>query len=105
LIGSAEYRFPIIGYLQSALFIDAGNIWTLKEYEDFPGGKFNFSTFYKQIAIGSGIGIRLDLGFFVFRVDAAVPIVDPSRDEGDKWLGLSDYRKRINLNFGIGYPF
>lgn len=105
LIASAEYRFPVISYLQSALFIDAGNIWTIKEYTDFPGGKFNLSSFYKQIAIGSGIGLRLDFGFFVFRVDAAVPIVDPAREIGDKWLGLSDYRKRINLNFGIGYPF
>lgn len=105
LIGSFEYRFPIFRFLHSAVFLDAGNIWTLKEYEEFPGGKFDINTFYEQIALGAGMGIRLDFGFFVFRIDAGIPLHDPAKSIGKRWLSFNETKNRININYGIGYPF
>lgn len=105
VIINLEYRFPIYKILQSAIFIDAGNIWLLKEYADYPGGTFKLNGFYNQIAIGSGLGLRLNFGFFIFRLDAGFPIHDPALPEGDRWPGFTNIAKRTNLNFGIGYPF
>jgi outer membrane protein assembly factor BamA len=105
LVMNIEYRFPIYDILQSALFVDAGNIWMIRDYEDYPGGTFQLNSFYKQIALGAGIGIRLNFGYFIFRLDAGVPLHDPALSEGERWLGIKDAPKRTNLNFGIGYPF
>lgn len=91
--------------IQSALFVDAGNIWMIKDYEDYSGGTFKFNSFYKQIAIGTGVGLRLNFGFFIFRLDAGIPLHDPSLPEGEQWLDMQDALQRTNLNFGIGYPF
>lgn len=100
-----EYRFPIHSFIKGAVFTDIGNIWTMKENETFTGGQFKFDTFYKQLAADAGIGIRFDFSFFLFRLDAATPIVDPAYPEGDRWR-ISKLRfKDFILNFGIGYPF
>ena len=100
-----EYRFPIHSVIKGAVFTDIGNIWTMKENETFTGGQFKFDTFYKQLAADAGIGIRLDFSFFLFRLDAATPIVNPAYPEGDRWR-ISKLRfKDFILNFGIGYPF
>ena len=100
-----EYRFPIHSFIKGAVFTDIGNIWTMKENETFKGGQFKFDTFYKQLAADAGIGIRFDFSFFLFRLDAATPIVDPAYPEGDRWR-ISKLRfKDFILNFGIGYPF
>ncbi|MCF6342698.1 MAG: outer membrane protein assembly factor [Bacteroidales bacterium] len=105
LEGNVEYRFPIYKIFKGALFADVGNIWTYNnDTLTFPGGQFTFNTFYKQLAVDAGIGFRFDFQFFIFRLDAAIPLRDPALT-GDKWrfnyLKLSDFR----LNFGIGYPF
>ncbi len=105
MVFNLEYRFPIYNILQSAIFIDAGNIWMIRELEDYPGGTFQMSSFYKQIALGAGIGLRLNFGYFIFRLDAGVPLHDPGMREGERWLGIKDAPRRTNLNFGIGYPF
>ncbi len=105
LIVNFEYRFPVYDILHSALFIDAGNIWFLSEYEDYPGGNFVLDEFYKQIAIGTGAGLRLNFGYFIFRLDAAFPFYTPSFPENEKIIKWKDISKRTNLNFGIGYPF
>ena len=105
LVMNVEYRFPIYKMIQSALFVDAGNIWMIKDYEDYSGGTFKFNSFYKQIAIGTGVGLRLNFGFFIFRLDAGIPLHDPSLPEGEQWLDMQDALQRTNLNFGIGYPF
>ena len=105
LIGNIEYRFPVYDIVQSALFIDAGNIWMLKQYVDYPGGTFKANTFYKEFAVGAGVGIRLNFGFFIFRLDAAIPLHDPALPEGERWVGFTRISKRTNFNFGIGYPF
>jgi outer membrane protein assembly factor BamA len=100
-----ECRFPVYKFIKSAVFVDAGNIWLLKENADFPGGKFGFNSFLPQVAIDAGIGIRADFDFFILRVDPAIPIRIPSYPENGHWyvgkLGISD----IIWNFGIGYPF
>jgi outer membrane protein assembly factor BamA len=101
-----EYRFNIIKVLNAAAFIDAGNIWIRKPDPNRPGAdfKFNFSTL-DAIAIGAGLGIRLDFSFFIIRFDAAVPIKDPALEQGSRWTFNKQPLKRTNLNFGIGYPF
>lgn len=100
-----EYRFPIYSFVKGAIFTDIGNIWTMKENETFVGGQFKFDTFYKQLAADAGIGLRFDFSFFLFRLDAAAPMVNPAYPEGERWrinkLRFSDFI----LNFGIGYPF
>ncbi|WKV13202.1 BamA/TamA family outer membrane protein [Marivirga harenae] len=102
-----EYRFPLVSYLKGAVFTDAGNVW-LKN-EDGRNGQFT-SNWMNEMAIGSGIGLRLDIEFFVIRLDVATPIRKPGPD-GFQWqdrfeLGNKAWREEnINWNFGIGYPF
>lgn len=101
-----EYRFPIYSFLNGALFLDAGNIWLLRDNPDFPGGLFSWQSFANQIAVSSGIGLRVDLGFFIFRLDSGIKLKDPSRPLGTRWTSFSDFRLGdIALQFGIGYPF
>lgn len=103
---SAEYRFPIYSYLNGALFTDAGNIWLLKESRDYPNGHFEASSFISQMAVDAGFGLRVDLQFFILRVDAAMPLRLPSRPAGERWKPLSEVAFRDFIwNFGIGYPF
>jgi outer membrane protein assembly factor BamA len=104
LQASFEHRFPIYSFLLGSLFADAGNVWLRKPSELFPGGEFKFSTFYKQIAVNIGLGLRFDFSFFIFRVDGAVPVKNPANDKG--WFNKDDFQlKNSVLNFGIGYPF
>jgi len=102
LEGNVEYRFPIYDFFKGAVFVDAGNVWLLNQDTKLPDGEFNFSTFYKQIAIDAGLGLRFDFNFFIFRVDFAMRLRDPSQQEGNRWVA----KKGIWFwNFGIGYPF
>jgi outer membrane protein assembly factor BamA len=105
LEGSFEYRFPIAGFFKGALFADVGNIWTKNENSYLPGGRFNFSNFYRELAIDAGFGLRLDFSFFIFRLDAALPLRNPARPIGDRWRVDELKLKDIVWNFGIGYPF
>ncbi len=105
LEGNVEYRFHIIKSFNGALFVDAGNIWRLKKDETKPNGEFMVSKFADQIAIGGGFGLRLDLNFFVIRLDLATPLKDPKYAEGDRWTYDKKPLKQIVANFGIGYPF
>ncbi len=100
-----EYRFPIYSFFYGALFVDAGNVWFIKENPDFEGGEFLLNKFYKDIAIGSGLGLRLDFDFFVFRLDAGYPMRDPAKYEGNRWISSSAKLSDFNYNIGIGYPF
>lgn len=105
LEGNFEYRFHIIKSFNGAFFVDAGNIWRLQKDETKPNAEFLVDDFYKQIAIGSGMGIRWDLSFFVLRLDLAVPIRDPKYDPVSRWTFDKKPWKEIVANFGIGYPF
>jgi outer membrane protein assembly factor BamA len=100
-----EYRFDIYRWFKGAIFADAGNVWLINKDEDRPGGVFQFKDFYKELALGAGIGIRLDFSFFIIRFDVATPFHDPGRPENDRWA-IRDFEwQDVNLNLGIGYPF
>ncbi|MDX2172691.1 MAG: BamA/TamA family outer membrane protein [Bacteroidota bacterium] len=105
LEGNIEYRFHIIKSFNGALFVDAGNIWRLNKDVSKPNGEFLVDEFYKQIALGGGMGLRMDLGFFVIRLDLATPLYDPKYAEGDRWTYDKKPWTNIVANFGIGYPF
>lgn len=102
---NVEFRFPIYSFLKGALFADAGNIWNVARGEEKNAGDFSPDRFYKEIAVDAGLGFRLDFSFFVFRLDAAVPLRDPALPDADRWqinkLKVND----VVWNIGIGYPF
>jgi outer membrane protein assembly factor BamA len=100
-----EYRFDIYRWFKGALFADAGNVWLIKKDEDRPGGLFEFKDFYKELALGMGVGVRLDFSFFIIRFDVATPFHDPGRPVDDRWAIKYFQWKDVNLNLGIGYPF
>ncbi len=102
-----EYRFHIFKSIFGAWFVDAGNIWLSYNDPNKPNGQFKIDKFYKEIAIGSGFGIRYDFSFFVLRLDAAIRVHDPQYAEGKRWvLGTQPLKQTgIYTNFGIGYPF
>jgi outer membrane protein assembly factor BamA len=105
LESNIEYRFPVYDFINGALFTDAGNVWLLNSNKDFPGGEFS-SRFMKQIAVDAGMGIRFDFGFFVLRIDGAIPLRYPYLNDNHNWADLTKTKlKNINWNFAIGYPF
>ncbi|MBI9038194.1 MAG: BamA/TamA family outer membrane protein [Bacteroidales bacterium] len=103
--GNIEYRFPIYKQFKGALFTDIGNIWLLKSNTTFPGGQFEFDKFFGQLAIDGGFGFRFDFDFFIFRIDGALKLKDPSKPKGERWIVNKARFDRIMWNFGIGYPF
>ncbi len=101
-----EYRFNMFWMFDGALFLDAGNIWSLSKNEPHENKKFNFNKLYKEIALGTGLGIRMDLDFFVIRFDFGFKLYNPTLNEADRWLGLNALKwSEMTFNFGIGYPF
>lgn len=114
-----EYRLKLIWALELALFTDAGNIWTIFNYETQPYGQFKFTEFYKQLAWSYGIGLRLNFDFLVLRVDFGVKLYDPSRINydgrfdsetkfGGPWRTVSNglcWKDDMTFHFAIGYPF
>jgi len=109
---NAEYRFDILKSLKGALFVDAGNIWLWNEDPLREGSKFRKSEFLKEVAVGTGVGLRYDFNFFVLRFDLAFPIRKPYLPDSERWVfnqidfRSSDWRKEnLVLNIAIGYPF
>ena len=105
LEANAEYRFAMIGPFEGAIFIDMGNIWSLKDNR--PGTEFSFSGFYKELAVGTGVGLRYDFSFVILRVDLGMKLHDPSLNAGSRWVPTNQILTKNNLNvaFAIGYPF
>ncbi len=106
--GNIEYRFKLIGKMEGALFMDAGNIWVLNREDTRKGAMFKFSKFYKEFAVGTGFGFRFDFKFFILRLDTGIKVVDPERPEGKRFVFMKKGYNSINdmtLNIGIGYPF
>jgi len=102
----AEYRSLLFWKLESALFADVGNIWTLRNYDTQPGGQFRFSTFLQDLAGSVGVGLRADFSYFLFRVDLGMKVYDPSLSGGDRWRIRSiDKLDDFALHVAIGYPF
>lgn len=109
LESNIEVRFDLIDWIEGAVFADAGNIWQYREDSLRPGGQFKLNKFYQQFALGGGLGIRMDLGFFLIRFDLAIPIRHPGLPLENRWV-FGNYRAfrddyRIQFNLGIGYPF
>lgn len=107
LLANLELRHNILWRLNGALFVDVGNVWNIYTNESFPDGLFKFDTFYKQLALGAGYGVRIDFSFFIIRFDLAFKLYDPSINSENKWVYSQGdrYYKQPILNFGIGYPF
>lgn len=105
LEANLEYRFPVYKFFKLGLYVDAGNIWLLRDNTSYPGGGFSFDRFYKEFAIDAGLGLRLDFDFFILRIDGAIPIHDPALPEGNRWTFDKWQFGDVLLNFGIGYPF
>lgn len=104
LEANAEFRFPISGIINGALFVDAGNVWLYKEDPTVPGGDFKFNEFYKQIAIDAGFGLRLDVSFLIIRADLAYAMRNPYPDKDGNYWRFKELGN-LRLQFGIGYPF
>jgi hypothetical protein len=100
---NVEYRTKMFWVLEGALFADAGNIWTIREYDNQPGGVFRLDSFWKEIALAYGMGIRMDFNFFLFRIDMGVKLYDPAAVSTPKWI-LPSF-KDVALHIAIGYPF
>ena len=106
-----EYRYRVWSFIELAAFIDAGNIWTVFDYEAQPFGAFRWNEFYKQIALAYGAGIRLDFDFFILRVDMGVKLYDPCRlydNSGAQWRTVANgmkFKDDVVFHFAIGYPF
>ena len=106
LEANIEFRFPIWGIFHGATFFDAGNVWYVEhkgvEYPE--GSVFRFNEFYKQIALNTGIGLRLDVKFAILRLDWGIRLHDPNKPVGERWIHNFKW-KNTSLNFGVGYPF
>ncbi|MCD4772017.1 MAG: BamA/TamA family outer membrane protein [Bacteroidales bacterium] len=100
-----EYRFLMYKFLKGAFFVDAGNVWLLNENISYPNGSFKINTFLNQFAIDAGIGFRFDFGFFLFRIDGAIPLRNPALAVDHRWVINTIKFNDIVWNFGIGYPF
>ncbi len=107
LEANAEYRFKLFWLLEGAVFLDAGNIYTYRYDPARIGSQFKLSTFYKDIAVGTGVGFRFDFKFVIGRVDLGMKLRDPADTEGSKWIFMDRlYQKKdFALVVAIGYPF
>lgn len=109
---NAEYRFGIYRFVKGALFLDAGNVWLQKSNPANTGSPFAFNSFMKEVAIGAGVGLRVDVSFFVLRFDLAMPLRKPWLPENQRWvtnqidfLSPTWRAQNLILNIAIGYPF
>ncbi len=102
---NAEYRFPIFKFLKGAVFYDAGNTWLNKANVNAPSGEFRSNLFLKQIAMSTGAGLRVDVSFFVLRLDISLPLRSPAMPEADRWVINNTTFKNLNFNIAFGYPF
>jgi outer membrane protein assembly factor BamA len=112
LEGNAELRLDVTKTVKTAIFVDAGNIWLLRSDTTRAGGKFEKDQFMKQLAVGTGAGLRFDFSFFVLRFDLAFPVRKPWLPDGERWvfrdIDFTSGRwrgKNLILNIAIGYPF
>jgi outer membrane protein insertion porin family len=121
---SIELRRKLFGFMDGAVFIDAGNVWAFNKaiQEDQGNSQFNPRTFYKELGIGTGFGLRFDFTFLILRFDVGIKAYDPAREEGDRFVldkmrffgpfakeigenEFIDIREPVIYNVGIGYPF
>lgn len=106
LEANVEYRFKLFWLLEGALFVDGGNVWNINRYEDRSGSRLS-TDFYKQIALGTGAGLRMDANFFLLRFDWGIKMRDPSKPEQKRFVLFDNGRwmRHTVFNIAIGYPF
>lgn len=103
-----EYRSKMFWLLEGALFLDAGNIWTIRDYSVQSGGAFKLDTFAEQFAVAYGAGLRLDVSFFILRFDVGVKLYDPALSRLERWkvnLNWHEFVDATAFHIAIGYPF
>lgn len=102
---NVEYRFPILGYFNGAVFLDAGNIWLLEDDEDRPGGQLKMKNFFKELAVGTGVGLRFDMTMLVVRADLGIGIHAPYDTGKSGYFNIPSFKKALAFHLAIGYPF
>jgi outer membrane translocation and assembly module TamA len=106
LDANLEYRSKLFWKFELATYVDAGNIWTIRSYDYQPSGNFDFTRFYKEIAVSYGLGLRLDFDYFLIRFDTGMKAYNPQETGGRKWAvmypGAGD---QFAWHFAVGYPF
>lgn len=104
---NAEYRTHLFWKLDAAAFIDAGNIWTLRDYADQPGGQFSFKSFYNQIAVAYGLGLRLNFDYFILRFDGGMKAINPAYTSTEEHYALwhPNLKRDFTFHFAVGLPF
>lgn len=104
---NAEMRTFLFWKLDGALFVDAGNIWTLRNYADQPGGQFKWNTFYQQIAVAYGIGVRLNFSYFILRFDMGMKAINPAYSTSQEHYAIfhPDFSRDFAFHFAVGLPF
>ena len=106
LEANIEYRFRIYKDLHGAVFLDAGNVWLMRYDPERPDAQLRLKTFPKQVALGTGAGLRYDLDFLIFRLDCGVPLHDPYDTGKSGYYNVRGaFWKQLGLHFAIGYPF
>ncbi len=102
---NVEYRFPIFGPLHGAMFIDSGNVWLLKNDPNRPGGTLRARTFWRDIALGTGVGLRVDIGMLVVRGDLGIGIHAPYHTGKRGYYNMTKFKDSLAFHLAIGYPF
>lgn len=102
---NAEYRFPFINAFQGAFFIDAGNVWLMREDDYHPGGKLGFEGFFNSLAVGTGFGLRYDLQFLILRLDLGIGVHIPYDTGTSSYYNIRKFKDAVALHFAVGYPF
>ncbi|MDF9829650.1 BamA/TamA family outer membrane protein [Parabacteroides sp. PF5-6] len=103
---NVEYRTKLFWKFELAAYVDAGNIWTIRPYVDQPDGNFDFSRFYKEIAVSYGLGLRLDFDFFLLRFDTGFKAYNPQERGSKRWaISHPNFGKNFAWHFAVGYPF
>ena len=103
LTTNVEYRMPFNDMFEGAMFVDAGNIWSLKDNQF--GDQFKFKKFISQMGVGTGIGLRINIAYITLRIDAAYKVYDPNQPIGERWV-IQDWKPlKPIINFAFGYPF
>ena len=104
---NVEYRTRLFWKFNGAFFVDAGNVWTLRNYEEQPGGQFKVDEFYKQIAVAYGVGLRLNFDYFILRADMGMKALNPAYDTRDEHYAMlhPDFSRDFSFHFAVGLPF
>ena len=102
---NAEWRFPLVGQLSGALFLDAGNVWTLRHVDTLPGGQLRWKTLGQDIALGTGFGLRYNLRILLLRADVGIPLHAPYNTGKRGYYNIPRFSQGLCFHLSVGYPF